>query len=119
MNMRILIVEDEAIVAMALQLELRRNGYECVLAATAEEAIETAGTATPEIVLMDINLAGPGDGIDAAREIDRSYRIPICFVSGYDSKDIDPDRLGFTPLGYLNKPVRYEDIREILETVGA
>jgi DNA-binding response OmpR family regulator len=117
--MRILIVEDEAIVAMALQLELRRNGHECILAATAEEAIENAGSSNPDIVLMDINLAGRGDGIDAAREITESYRVPICFVSGYDSNDIDPDGLGFTPLGYLNKPVRYEDIRDILETVGA
>ncbi|MFW5796392.1 MAG: response regulator, partial [Alkalispirochaeta sp.] len=89
----------------------------CSIAATAEEAIRGTGESSPDIVLMDINLAGRGDGIDAAREINEQFEIPICFVSGYDSKDIDPDRLGFTPRGYLNKPVRYEDIREILDTV--
>ena len=74
---RVLIVEDEYFVALDAEDALSSAGFMVVgISATAEEAIEKAAAEAPDIVLMDIRLAGPRDGIDAAAEIRRRLRKP-------------------------------------------
>ena len=81
---RILIVEDEAIVALDLEGRLARMGYEAVGRATSgEDAIALALAHRPDLVLMDIRLSGEMDGISAADEIRRSIRAPVIFLTAY------------------------------------
>src|SRR5207249_3653676 len=84
MKARLLIVEDEAIVAMDLQQRLEHLGHEVVgTAATGEAAIQRAEEARPDVTLMDIRLKGEMDGIAAAAEIDRRFGTPVVFLTAH------------------------------------
>jgi len=75
---RILIVEDEAIVAVDVQKTLQKLGYDVpTIAFSGEEALQKTEELHPDVVLMDIVLRGQMDGIEAAREIDERFRIRI------------------------------------------
>src|SRR4051794_24263381 len=81
---RILVVEDEEIILADLTRQLRRHGY--IIAATAssaEESVQAAATATPDIVLMDVRLKGRLNGMDAARMIRQISDVPILFVTAH------------------------------------
>ena len=85
---KILIVEDESIVARNLQKRLMNLGFRVpALAATAEQAIQEAERTHPDLVLMDIRLEGEGDGIAAAREIHERLGIPVVYVTAYADAD--------------------------------
>ena len=84
MKARILIVEDEYIVQLDLQSRLRRLGYSVVgVASEGEEAIAKAAELSPDLVLMDVRLEGPMDGIEAARQIRAARPIPVLYVTAY------------------------------------
>lgn len=103
---KVLIVEDEVIIAMCLQMELERAGYEVsqnVL--TGEEAVKFARQNPPDVILMDIRLAGKIDGIEAARQIQASGPIPIIFMTGYPDKAIEERARSLNPLGFFIKPI--------------
>lgn len=113
---KILVVEDEFLIAKLLSKNLELTGYEvCKPVATAREAIQSAGQENPDVVLMDIRLSGPVDGIEAAREIIFRYNIPIIFTTGY----IDDQMLYRTkelgPLAVLIKPVTPDQIKPIID----
>jgi len=112
---RILIVEDEIITGMSLQLELQRAGYQIVDIATSEkEAIALFREKQPDIILMDINLEEGGNGIEAAKAINRIRKVPIVFVTAY-ANDATINAAGNTfPYGYVVKPY---DIREIIAVI--
>ena len=81
---RLLIVEDEAIVARDLQGRLKRLGYDvCGIVATGADAIAAAVQHRPDLVLMDIVLKGDMDGIEAAQVINRDHQIPIVFLTAW------------------------------------
>jgi CheY-like chemotaxis protein len=81
---RILIVEDEMIIAMELEDQLMHMGHSVLaLAASGEEAIARARALQPELVLMDIRLPGAMDGIEAAQQILAQLHIPVVFVTAY------------------------------------
>lgn len=113
---RVLIVEDEEVVATDLQECLSENGYEIVeIAVTGENAVSLAEELSPEIVLMDIRLAGQMDGIEAAGEIREKLGLPVVFLTAYS----DPETLRRAkitePFGYLLKPFRELDLLSTLE----
>ena len=79
---RILIVEDERLIAIDLQRRLTRLGYTVVaLAASGAEAIQEALALHPDVVLMDIRLQGDMDGVEAAQQIHASAAIPVVFMT--------------------------------------
>ena len=81
---RILIVEDERLIAIDLQRRLTRLGYTVVaLAASGAEAIQQALALHPDVVLMDIRLQGNMDGVEAAQHIHASAAIPVVFMTAY------------------------------------
>jgi DNA-binding NarL/FixJ family response regulator len=85
---RVLIVEDEYFVALNAEYALSDAGFAVVgHAATAEAAIHLAAVHCPDIVVMDIRLAGPRDGIDAAAEIHKTLGIPSLFASAHSDSD--------------------------------
>jgi PAS domain S-box-containing protein len=112
---RILIVEDEAIVAMDLEGRLARMDYQPLgRVSSGEEALAFAGEHRPDLVLMDIRLQGKMDGIEAADEIRRRFHLPVIFLTAY-SEDATLDRAKLTePFGYILKPI---DDRELKSTI--
>ncbi|MDO9082682.1 MAG: response regulator, partial [Humidesulfovibrio sp.] len=79
---RILVVEDEAIVALGIQSSLERLGYEVVgRAATGGQALALAETTRPNLVLMDVMLEGGMDGIDTALELHERFNVPVVYLS--------------------------------------
>lgn len=113
---RLLIVEDESIVARDLQGRLKRLGYEvCAIAASGADAIEAASQHRPDLVLMDIVLKGDMDGIEAAEVIGRKYRIPAVFLTAYaDQQTLQRAKLA-VPLGYIVKPFTERELGIMLE----
>jgi CheY-like chemotaxis protein len=98
--MRILIVEDELIVAWNLKLTFERLGHEVIATAeTAEQAIQQARLGDPGLILMDIRLRGVATGIDAAVGIRRFSEAPIAYVTGNEHLISDEQILATRPLG--------------------
>lgn len=81
---KILIVEDEALTSMEIEACLEMWGYSSVTAFSGEEAIETALTEEPDLILMDIIIGGKINGIMAAEEIKKEIEVPILFLSAYN-----------------------------------
>lgn len=112
---RVLIVEDEAIVAMALSRALPRFGYHvCRVFASGEEAIEGVENERPDLILMDIHLVGALDGIQAADHIRARYDIPIVFMTGYDISHIQDRTRHLTNVAHVGKPVGIQTLAEII-----
>jgi len=108
---RILIVEDETIVAMDLAAGLRRLGYEVIATArTGEGAVASAATLLPDLVLMDIRLKGKMDGIDAAAIIHREHHIPVVFLTAHADLRTVERAQDAAPYGYLVKPFDESDL---------
>ncbi len=102
---QILIVEDERIVAEDLRADLQGLGYHITaIASTGEDAIKKVNENNPDLILMDINLKGDMDGIEAADQIRSSYDIPIVYLTAYaDENTIERAKLT-DPFGYIIKP---------------
>ncbi len=117
MRPKILIVEDEIIIAESLRRSLETSGYEVTaICSTAEAAIEAARTTKPDLVLMDIRLKGEKDGIYAARIVSEGFDVPVIFVTAYGD-DAVLDRAKRTkPAGYLLKPFRSDELKAAIET---
>ena len=85
---RILIVEDEIIVGLDIQARLESLGYEILgVEPAAEEAVDKAGEMRPDLVLMDIQLQGEMDGVEAARHIRTRFDIPVIFLTAYADEE--------------------------------
>ena len=113
---KILIVEDEAIVAKNIEKHLLNAGYKVVgLATKAEELIEKAETKKPDLVLMDIKLKGKMDGIDAANKIRESLRLPVIFLTSYTDDETFQRAKLTDPFGYLIKPFEIKDLKRTVE----
>lgn len=102
---RILIVEDQYFIALDCELNLRSAGLECVgIATTAADAVEIAERALPDLILMDIRLAGGVDGIDAAIVIFERLGIRCIFASAHADSAVRRVAERARPLGWLEKP---------------
>ena len=113
---RILLVEDESIVALDIQNRLASLGYEIVgHAVSGPEAIDLASKLLPALILMDIKLRGEMDGIDAAMVIHDTLSIPIVFLTAYsDLKTLERAKLT-EPFGYLLKPFQKQELLIAIE----
>ncbi len=115
-NIRIMVVEDEWVIAEDIQKSLKDLGYTVSSAvATGEEAIRRAEEDKPDLVLMDIVLKGEMDGIGAASQIHSRFKIPIIYLTAYDNKDI-LERAKITgPFGYMIKPFEERELHTTIE----
>lgn len=116
MSARILIVEDEAIIADDLRRALVRLGYEvCAVTDDGAEAVALSQSHRPALVLMDIHLAGSIDGIEAASAIRGRYDVPVVFLTAYsDEATLHRAKLA-EPLSYLLKPFDERELRTAIE----
>jgi two-component system, response regulator PdtaR len=104
--MRVLIVEDDAIIAMHLATLVVELGHEvCATAMSAAGAIALATAHNPDVVLMDIRLAQGSSGIDAAREIHARQGLRCIFLSGNLDETTRSTLLPFQPIDFVGKPV--------------
>jgi PAS domain S-box-containing protein len=108
---RILIAEDEAIVAKDLRRQIEHLGHEVVgCVVTGEDAVKEATAERPDLVLMDIGLHGRVDGIEAAEEIKKNLDLPIVFCTA-NSDPATLERAKITdPFGYLLKPFEQREL---------
>lgn len=109
---RIMIVEDEFIIQTEMKIRLQKMGYQVVaLASKGEEAINIAGEICPDLILMDIQLDGSMDGIEAAIIIRKRFGIPVVYMTAYSDEE-KIERAKFSaPYGYLVKPVQSQELR--------
>ncbi|MCO5167967.1 MAG: ATP-binding protein [Planctomycetes bacterium] len=113
---RVFIVEDQRLIAADLASTLRRLGYEVVgSAASGEEAVEGAVRTRPELVLMDIRLEGPMDGIEAAGELRRRLDVPIVYLTAYADEETILRAKLTGPFGYVVKPFNERELRAGIE----
>ena len=113
---KILIVEDEAIIAMEIESQLQSLGYEITsIVDTSEKAIKKAKEDKPDIILMDIRIKGEMDGIDTAEAIRSQFGIPVIFSTAYlDEERIERAKITM-PFGYMLKPIQERDLRVTIE----
>lgn len=115
-NVNILVVEDESLVAKDIQNRLKKFGYTVpMIVASGEEAIEKATEFCPDLVLMDIQLKGKIDGIEAAQEIYASCNIPVIYLTA-NADDSTLERAKETnPSGYILKPFKEKELKTTIE----
>lgn len=112
---RILIVEDEPLDAQDIRLNLEMSG--CVVVgetASGREAVALAGELRPDLVLMDIQLAGDLDGIQAATHIGQKYDIPVVYLTAYADEDSLRRAKITDPLGYILKPYTQRELQAVI-----
>jgi len=111
---KVLVVEDEGLIARDIAGRLEALGHEVVgIASTAEEALEQAPAA--QVVLMDIHIDGPTDGVKAAAQIRDRYHVPVVFLTAHaDRATLDRAKLA-DPFGYIVKPLGHASLHTSLE----
>jgi hypothetical protein len=113
---RILVVEDESIVAKDIQKTLEKLGYEVpATASSAASAYEKLEQIEPDLVFLDIKLKGEEDGIHIAGHIKEKYDIPVIFLTSYvDQETLDRAKVT-EPYGYIVKPFNESDLKTTVE----
>jgi len=117
---RILIVEDELIIAEMIKEMLIDLGYEVTgIAKNYEQAIDKCQKYRPDLVFLDINLNAPKDGVDVARYISEVMNIPHIYLTSYSDPDTVRKAAITAPVGYLLKPFSQEDLFTTIELFRA
>lgn len=113
---RVLIVEDETIVSMDIERRLKLMGYDVLPpVVSGEDAISQAGIQHPDIILMDIMLAGNIDGIEAASAIRGQQRIPVIYLTAYADEETLERAQITEPFGYIIKPFEDRELKTCIQ----
>lgn len=108
---RVIIVEDEYPIALDTETKLTSRGYEVLgIAKNFVTLMDLIAEDTPDIILLDINLGGGGDGIEIAKKLKKIISVPFVFLSAYSNPEIVKAALDTEPFGYLVKPYKIEDL---------
>jgi CheY-like chemotaxis protein len=113
---KILIVEDEVLLAMNLELSLKKMGYSvvgCVI--TGEEALSVIENDRPDIIMIDITLDGDIDGIETSKRIRNDFNIPIVIMTGNTDQDTLKRANELNPAGLITKPITDQKLRSLLK----
>lgn len=115
-TIKILIVEDEIIVAEDIKDVLEEKGYIVVaIASSGEEAITQAAEKKPHLVLMDIRLRGKIDGVQAAEQIWNTHKIPILYLTANSDPNTIERAKTTEPFGYITKPFKEQELHTAVE----
>jgi len=113
---RLLVVEDEVIVAMEIADRLQTLGYEVIeTVTTGEAALDCAEAQEPDLVLMDIMLDGALDGIETAERLQDAINVPIVFLTAYSDDSTLERAKATTPFGYIVKPFEERELYAAIE----
>jgi PAS domain S-box-containing protein len=112
----ILIVEDEAVIALDLQLQLEDMGYRVLgPAESGPQALALAAQERPDLVLMDIRIQGPIDGIETAARLGRVSGLPVVFLTSHSDEETVAQAARTSPCGFLTKPFEGRALRAAIE----
>ncbi len=113
---RILIVEDETIVAEDIRGSLQNLGYDIsAVVSSGEEAVKKVEDSDPDLVLMDIVLKGEMDGIEAAELIKSRFTIPVIYLTAYADENLLQRARVTKPWEYILKPFEDEELHTVIE----
>ncbi len=113
---RILLVEDEGIVATDIERCLEDAGFEVVaIAASAEDAMREASRTRPDLVLMDVRIQGAVDGIEAGRQLFQRFKLPIIYLTAHGDRDTIERAKTTEPLAFLLKPFKPIELTRAVE----
>jgi CheY-like chemotaxis protein len=118
-KVEILIVDDEAIIAQDLKMNVNEMGYSGFSVSSGKEAIrKISGNYEPDLILMDVSLKGEANGIQTARVIQKLRKIPVLFVTALSRSTVLKQIKDLVLTGYIQKPFCKEElqgcIRELL-----
>ncbi|MDH5598648.1 MAG: response regulator, partial [Cyclobacteriaceae bacterium] len=112
MSREILIVEDEALIALSLKEQIEGFGYLVSdIVDTGESVIDSVIREKPDLILMDINLKGSMDGIEAASTVTKKFDIPIIFLTSYSNKEVIERAKKIAPYGYIIKSIEESNLQ--------
>jgi CheY-like chemotaxis protein len=115
-KLKILLIEDDAIVAYSTMMVIKEIGHEVTyIAHSGEEAIELLKDELPDLTLIDMSLAGRMDGIELAGRIKADYDIPLIVLTAYSDNELEEKAKKAGCRGYLIKPVDPEELRNTFE----
>lgn len=115
-SIKILVVEDERIIAMDIRNSLMRMGYEVLgIVSSGEKALEKVQQVKPDLVLMDIVLKGDMDGIEAGEKILHEFNIPVVYLTSHTDPSTLERATKTNPFGYVVKPFEERDLHTTLE----
>jgi DNA-binding NarL/FixJ family response regulator len=120
LSLRVLIVEDEFLIALNTECVLLDSGFQVTGIATSyETAVSMAERTRPDLVLMDIVLDSERDGVDAAIEISRRFGIPVVFTSANQDSGNVRRAKAMDVAGWVPKPYSSEKLLEAIRNVGS
>jgi DNA-binding NarL/FixJ family response regulator len=115
-KLRVLIVEDEPVIAENISMYLDNNDFEVSgIAYDSSEANEQLQNNTPDAAILDVNLESEEDGIDIAAKINQNYNLPFLFLTSYSDKDTLQRAKAVNPSGYIVKPFNEKTLLASLE----
>ncbi len=110
-KLKILVVEDDAVIAQLIEHHLLDFGYQVLdIVHDSEKALDKIHNLRPDLVLLDINILGTKDGIDVAEIIEEKYSIPYIFLTAYSDKKTLERAQRLKPMGYVVKPFKERDL---------
>jgi len=110
-DFRIVIVDDEVLIAEFLKDELVALGYQgIVLAHNRKQALAIVDEFKPHLVLLDIRMKNEREGIEIAEEINKNFKIPFIYITAHSDKEIVQHALSTKPAGYITKPFKQIDV---------
>ena len=113
---KVMIVEDEGLIANDIAGQLTKSGYEVVsISSSGEEALSSLRTCAPDLVLMDIRLKGKLDGIDTAMKVRNDHDLPVIFLTSHADQETLARAKHAEPFGYLVKPFRQLNLCSAIE----
>ena len=113
---KVLVVEDEVVIALRLEQLLTNMGYNVIgLSYSGEDALEKVRSLRPEIILMDIILQGKLDGIAVAEIVKLEFNIPVIFLTAFSEDNIIERSKKAEPFGYILKPFQDHEIKAAIE----
>ena len=115
-TLKILIIEDEPIIAQDIAMMLRKENYDVVnIAMSYEKALKAIYEYEFDVALVDINLESKKDGIDLAKVIHEEKKLPFIYLTSYSDEDTLKKILPTHPSGYLIKPIKFSELRNAIE----
>jgi len=119
-KIRIMVVEDEKIIALDIQSVLMGFGFDvCAVASSGEECIELARKTIPDLILMDVKLKGNMTGITAAKTIKKAMNIPVIYLTAYGDKDTITKANGSNSFGMISKPFGEDELQNTIKNTFA
>ena len=113
---RIMVVEDERIVAMHIRQQLEKLGYEVpAVVASGDQALQSIDKERPDLILMDIRIDGNIDGIETASRVPPEYKIPVIYLTAYSEEATLSRAKTTTPHGYLLKPFSERELHATIQ----